>query len=296
MDTPHASPKTSKTGQLLRDFAQLIRLPVGLVAGAAGCATIFALNRTVPLHSYLLTGFILFCMMSASCAINDYWDVEKDRVDHPERPLPSGRLLPQQVWYAAAILFACALFASIPLGLYPSLLVAINIAVLWEYSHLLKVSGIFGNLVVATVISGLILLGGLVAERPFDMIYPTAFLFCYALAKEIIWDIHDAEGDRSQGIITIPNWLGDRTAFAIAWSLLILLLVSIPIAITLLPMAHPWVFSVFAVITLISLGIALARFQSQRSPETYKTLVLWDQVGMIFGVMALLGGAMAVPM
>ncbi|MBD1913865.1 MULTISPECIES: geranylgeranylglycerol-phosphate geranylgeranyltransferase [unclassified Leptolyngbya] len=291
MDTPHTSPNASNPGQRLRDFAQLFRLPVGIMAGIAGCATIVALNHTVPVHHYWLTALILFCMMSAACAINDYWDVEKDRVDHPERPLPSGRLMPQQVWYTAAILFGCALVASIPLGIYPFLLVAVSTAVLWEYSHLLTLNGILGNLIVATVISGLIFLGSLVAGRPFAMLYPIGFLFCLAFAKEVVWDIHDAEGDRRQGIVTIANRLGDQTAFTIAWGLLILLLGSIPLAVTLLPMAHPWVFTVFALITVISLGIALARFQTQRSSQTYEAFVLWDRLSMVFGVVALLGTA-----
>lgn len=90
-----ANPTLSKPSdpiQSIQAFAQLFRMPTGILAALAGCATIFDLNPTVPLRSYLLTAVILACMTSAACTINDYWDTDKDRIDHGERPLPSGRL------------------------------------------------------------------------------------------------------------------------------------------------------------------------------------------------------------
>ncbi len=176
---------------LIQAYAQLFRFPVGILAAFAGCATLYTLNPETPLWQYLLTGTVLACMYTAACAINDYWDLEKDRINHPERPLPSGRLSLQQAYWAAVILFSCAIVAAVPLGVYALLLVAVTTVLLWHYSHLLAYSGILGNVVVAITVAALIFLGSLVADRPFAMIYPTGFLFCYSLAKEIIWDISD---------------------------------------------------------------------------------------------------------
>jgi len=262
-----------------------------MLAALAGCATIYALNAATPLQQYLLTATILMGMTSAACAINDYWDLDKDRIDHPDRPLPSGRLSLQQAWRAAVILFACALLAAVPLGLYPFILVTVSTALLWNYSHLLTYSGIVGNVVVATIIAALIFLGSLVADRPLAMLYPIWFLFCYALAKEIIWDVHDAKGDRSQGIVTVANRWGAPVAFSITWGLLGVLMGSIPVALHLLPMAHPLLFAVFSLVALLSLGTALARYQQQPSAIAYQRLVLWERLSVVFGVLALLATA-----
>lgn len=275
----------------IRAFAHLFRLPVGILASVAGCATIYVLDAATPLQQYLLTAAILVCMTSAACAINDYWDLDKDRIDHSDRPLPSGRLSLQQAWWSAVILFGCALIATIPLGLYPFILVAVSTVLLWNYSHLLTYSGILGNAVVAMIVAALISLGSLVAERPFAMLYPICFLFCYVLAKEIIWDVHDAKGDRSQGIVTVANEWGDRAAFSIAWGLLGVLMASIPIALRLLLMAHPLLFAVFSLVMLLSLGTALARYQQQRSISAYYRFILWERLSMVFGVLALLATA-----
>ena len=286
-----SSPKVVGGISLIRAFAHLFRLPPAILAALAGCATIYALNSTAQLLQYLLAAAVLICMNSAACAINDYWDLDKDCIDHPERPLPSGRLKPQQAWWAAIILFACALVAAIPLGLYPFILVAINISLLWNYSHLLIYSGILGNVIVSAVVASILFLGGLVADHPFAMLYPTGFAFFYILAKEIIWDVHDTVGDRAQGIVTVANCWGAATAFFIVWGLIGALMGSIPLALVLLPMQHPILFAVFAPIMLLSLGAATARFQQQRSASAYTGFILWERLSVLFGVIGLLGTA-----
>ncbi len=288
MVSPSSSPPLLPGIDLIPAFVHLFRLPVGIVAAAAGATTVYVLNPDTPILHFLLTALVLVCMTSAACAINDYWDVEKDRIDHPDRPLPSRQLSLPQAWWSAAILFAIAILATLPLGSASFLLVVISTVVLWNYSHLLLYNGIFGNLIVASIISGLILLGSLVADRPFALLYPIGFLFCYALAKEIIWDIHDAEGDRSQGIVTIANRWGDANAFFLAWGLLILVLGSIPIACFFLPIAHPLLFALFASLTILSLGVALVPYQQQRSDFTYQTLIQWERFSMVCGVFTLL--------
>ena len=290
VSTP-SSPDSNDGISVTRAFAQLFRPTLGILAALAGCATIYALNPGTQLRQYLLTASVLICMTSASFAIDDYWDVSQDSINHPERPLPSGLLSPQQAWWSAVVLFTCAEVAAIPLGLYPLILVVVSTILLLNYSHILTYSGILGNAIVAASVAALIFLGSLVAARPWGMLYPICFLFCYILAKEIIWDVHDAEGDRAQGIVTIANRWGTRTAFLIAWGLVSMLMVSIPIALLLLPMAHPFLFITFSPIVPLSLGIALIRYQHQRSLKAYRGLSLWGRLGMLLGIIGLLGTA-----
>jgi geranylgeranylglycerol-phosphate geranylgeranyltransferase len=230
-------------------------------------------------------------MTSAACAINDYWDLNKDRINHPNRPLPSGRLSIEQAWWAAVVLFACALIAAIPLGLYSFILVAVSIVLLWNYSHLLTYSGILGNVLVAVIIAFLILLGSLVVGKPFAMSYPVGFLFCYALARELIWDVHDAEGDRDYGIVTVANRWGEQTAFSIAWGLIGVLSASIPVVLVGLPMVYPLLFAAFSSVMLLIFATTLLPYQQQHSERTYERFIFWERIGMLLGVLGLLGAA-----
>lgn len=285
------TPRFKGRAGLLCAFAQLVRLPVGILAALAGVATLYALNPAASFSQYLLTAGVLACMYTAACAINDYWDLDQDRINHPERPLPSGRLSPAQAWWTAVFLFAAAWIAAIPLGLSALLLVAGCTVLLWSYSHLLIISGILGNWIVAAIVAALIFFASLVAGQPLAMLYPTGFLFCYTLVKEIIWDIHDAAGDRARGIVTLANDWGTPTAFAVAWGLLGLLLSSIPVALWLLPMAHRRLFAGFALAMLLSFGVALAHYQRHPSLEAYRQLIRWERLSMLLGVLGLLGAA-----
>jgi geranylgeranylglycerol-phosphate geranylgeranyltransferase len=272
-------------------LGQLYRLPISVMAGMAGIGTCYAANPSLPVLDYILTAFILACMTAGACAINDYWDIPKDRINHPERPLPTGLLTMEQGWYAAVIAFACAFIASVPLGTAIAGLVGISTLLLWNYSHLLKYSGILGNVIVATIIALLVLLGSLVAGRPWALLYPMGFLFFYALARELIWDMHDAEGDRQQGIITVANHWGTPIAFRLTWGLLILLLGSIPIALLYLPMNYPGWFTLFTLFMLLCCSIPLFRYQRQQNEIRYQQLVWWERLGLLCGILGLLGSA-----
>jgi geranylgeranylglycerol-phosphate geranylgeranyltransferase len=291
MISPTSSPKPTNWMGTIHAFIQLFRLSFALIAAAAGCAAVYALNSALPLQTYLLTGLILACMTAAACAINDYWDVNKDRINHPERPLPSDRLSLSQAWWSAVVLFAIAGIAAIPLGISAFVLVAVSTVLLWYYSPILNYSGILGNFLVATIIALLILLSSLAADRPLALLYPIGFLFCYALAREMLWDVHDAEGDRVQGVVTLANYWGNQTAFFVIWVLIGVMLVSIPIAITLLPMSHPLWFAGCTSIMLLNLMIVLIPYQRQNNEKTYHQLVFWERLGMIFGVIGLLGAS-----
>jgi geranylgeranylglycerol-phosphate geranylgeranyltransferase len=283
-------PKSMGWGTSVAAFSQLFRISVSSVAALAGSATCYAINPTLPFRSYLLTGWILACMTAAACAINDYWDVQKDSINHSDRPLPSGLLTLRQAKFAAVLAFSFALIAAIPLGKSAFWLVMFSTLLLWNYSHILRYSGILSNLVVATMIALLILLGSIVAGRPLAMLYPMGFLFCYALARELIWDVHDAEGDRHQGIMTVANDWGTTAAFLLAWGLLGLLMGSIPIALRL-PMTHAGWFVTFTVVMLLCFGIPLMFYQQQQSETRYRQLVGWERLGLLLGILGLLGTA-----
>ena len=230
-------------------------------------------------------------MYSAACAINDYWDVDKDRINHPERPLPSGRLTRQQARMGAASLFAVAAIAALQLGLVPFLWVAVTIPLLWYYSQILKYSGILGNAIVAFSVAALIIFAGLVVHRPLALFAATGFLSIYQWVKEIIWDVRDATGDGARGVTTIATWWGDKTALAIAWGAIVGLGGSIPIALLVLPMTHPVWFASFTAAMIVSLAIALAGTGGVAAAISDRRFTTLERLSMVFGILSLLGAA-----
>jgi 4-hydroxybenzoate polyprenyltransferase len=97
----------------LRTYAQLVRLPnlpsaladVCLGAMAAGALP----RRWLPFLLLLLASACLYC---AGMVWNDFFDLEQDKRERPERPIPSGRVTRRQAgWFGAALLAAGVLWA-----------------------------------------------------------------------------------------------------------------------------------------------------------------------------------------
>jgi 4-hydroxybenzoate polyprenyltransferase len=94
-------------------YAQLVRLPnvpsaladIALAALAVGALP----GRWLPFLGLALTSA---CLYMAGMAFNDYFDVEEDRRERPERPIPSGRVSRSEAGYLGmGLLFLGVAFA-----------------------------------------------------------------------------------------------------------------------------------------------------------------------------------------
>ncbi|MEP0546698.1 MAG: geranylgeranylglycerol-phosphate geranylgeranyltransferase [Rhodothermales bacterium] len=165
-------------------------------------------------------------------AINDVFDVEIDRVNRPDRPLPAGVLSVG----AARVFWGLTSGAGVGLSAWLSPLhVAIavgSVALLYGYSARLKRTALFGNLAVAAVLGLAILYGGL-AVSPAAWSVPllgAAFAFGSTLAREVAKDIEDAVGDATGGARTLPLVAGPQIAVWVAVAAVGATLASFPLA------------------------------------------------------------------
>ncbi len=179
--------------------------------------------------SVVLGFLVAFLFGIAGNAINDYLDRETDRINHPERPIPSGKLKPGQ-----ALLFSFVFFSiSFLLALYLSfisnspLVVAIVIIALASqlaYEKKFKHEKIVGNIIIGTQTALAFVFGGAVVGRTLITGIIAVAVFLSIVGREIIKDIEDVKGDKDR--ISLPMKLGVRNAGIVA-SLLIILAVSI---------------------------------------------------------------------
>lgn len=94
---------------MLKAWAQLVRLPncftapADVIAGAA-LAGWFTEDHPDRIEHILLSCVASVCFYAAGMVTNDLADIEEDRRDRPERPLPSGRIDWQHARLAAFVL------------------------------------------------------------------------------------------------------------------------------------------------------------------------------------------------
>jgi len=148
----------------------------------------------------------------AANSLNDILDLEIDRINRPERPLPSGLVSVT----TARLVWGLGTVAGVVLAAFLSLthlalaLGAVGLLVL--YNIFLKRVLLLGNVVVAFVIGLAIVYGGWAVGPPDPAFVGAGFAFLTTLAREMIKDIEDVAGDATAGVRTLPLVYGTPVA------------------------------------------------------------------------------------
>jgi geranylgeranylglycerol-phosphate geranylgeranyltransferase len=139
-----------------------IMVGVSIIIGAIITGGINILDSPLLLVFSFLTGFSL---TGASMAINDYYDREIDKINEPNRPIPSGRIFPKNVLILifTAILSVIGLISSWMISRAALSLAGIAWVIMMVYSVWGKRTGFLGNLMVSTCISLPFIYGGILS-------------------------------------------------------------------------------------------------------------------------------------
>lgn len=205
-------------------FVKIIRpincTMMGLAVVVGGVIASGSFNLDPRLFYGSLTGFFLAGVINV---LNDIHDLELDRINRPERPLPSSeiKVRPAAAW--ASVLLAIGL-ASASLVSAVCLAFAGIAALLGAlYNRSIKRTGLPGNVVVAAIVSLPFVYGWLAVgdgDRPLLWLFFTT-AFCAILGREVLKGMADVEGDSQKGIRTIAVAKGMRKAAFAATGLFI---------------------------------------------------------------------------
>lgn len=162
---------------------------------------------------FVFSGMIIAGLVCAGAnAFNDYYDIEIDKINKPDRPLSSG-LIPRYWGLFFGILFTLvSLYWSLLLDLDTFLFVFMVSVILWYYNWQGKKLVILGNVLVALSSALSFIFGGLLNGTISDSIVPAVFALLFHFSREIIKDVEDLNGDRKKGLSSIPLRYGIETA------------------------------------------------------------------------------------
>ena len=164
-------------------------------------------------------------MTAAANAINDVYDLEIDRINRPQRPLPSGVITPKEAVVFSIIFFFLGELCSAFINMWTLIIALVFSVLLTVYSAKLKRQPIIGNFTVSLATAFAFLYGGIAVGYVENAVFPAIFAFLMHFGREIIKDMEDVDGDRSDGAQTLPIRFGMRTAKLFATVLLVLLIV-----------------------------------------------------------------------
>lgn len=269
---------------LARLFRLLNCLITALSVGVGG-VTIGVFPPDGPI---LLAAAAAFLIAAAGYGFNDFVDVEIDRRNRPDRPLPSGQISTKTAALGSQFLLlvglALAWWLSPFLGFYASIVAGS----LFIYSRWLKPTPLWGNLLIASLAASAFPFGALAGGGVGRAWIPACLAFLFHLGREIIKDIEDIEGDWQQGAHTLPIRWGERSAGRLSIVVFAVLAVVVLLPWTLGLYGWSYLGPVLLVdLLLISAAIQLLRSQFRPENNVISRLLT---LGMFLGLTAIVAG------
>tara|TARA_Y100000748_G_scaffold241286_1_gene205466 strand:- start:137 stop:967 length:831 start_codon:yes stop_codon:yes gene_type:complete len=171
---------------------------------------------------------MIICCISAMMlvgggnALNDYNDRESDKQNHPERPIPSGKISADTaLTFAQTLLGLGLVILLITLdNKMPFVIAFIGMVTLVAYEGRLKATGISGNIAVGFMSGAVFLYAGMAVANPGPTLWLFGLAFLATISREIIKDIQDLEGDKDR--FTLPARIGIDASLNIAIGILII--------------------------------------------------------------------------
>lgn len=303
--------------QLTAAFLKLIRLPNLFFIALTQSLFQFCIYH--PLYSDSIpandtTHFILLvaasvCIAAAGYIINDYFDINIDEVNKPQR-LVVDKVIHRRwaiAWHFLLSLSGLILTAVALPFLQKWYLILANIfcvALLWFYSTSLKRKLLIGNIVISVLTAWTILfiffsklsladafgMGSKAHYKFFRLAFLYAgFAFISSLIREALKDMEDIEGDAKYGCRTMPIvWGINVTKVYVAVWLIVLLAILVLVQVYVLQFRWwlPVAYSVLLV--MMPLGFIFYKLFKASAQKDFHVLSNWTKLVMLTGVLSMI--------
>jgi len=234
----------------------------------------------------LISSLVVFLFSSAGNALNDYFDREIDKINHPERPIPSNRIKPESALKFSIFLFFLSTIFTFFLNFYCILIVIIAFLFQILYELKFKRHYISKNFTIAFLTGMLFIFGGTAVNKYISFLTPSTIFgimaFFAIFGREIIKDIEDFVGDKNR--LTLPKKIGIKNAGIIAG---IFLLISVALSFI------PYLFLDFSIIYIFFVSITdilffYSIFIQYKNPKKSRKII---KIGMFIALIGFILGA-----
>lgn len=218
---------------VIKGLLKLIRFELPFAAGICVImGQLFALGKFPSVGLIVLSFLSVFLISASILVLNDYFDIETDKINAPHRPIPSNMVTPFQ----ALIFFYCLLIIGLLISYLislPTLILTIILSLVgFLYNRHFKKTGLLGNLMVSFSVGMTFIYGGVTVNLPFNKIVMLFGLIAALidLGEEIAADAMDSKGDQLIDSNSVAIKYGNKFALKVSSFifLLVILLTSAP--------------------------------------------------------------------
>lgn len=201
----------------MKAYLELFRLENGIigVVGLIVTSFITAPTNIVDYWQNITLGCVsALLFIAGGNSLNDYIDKEIDKVSHPNRPLPLGKIPVKNALYLSVTCLTLSFILSISQNFQSISIVGIAVILMIMYEIVLKQRGFVGNITIAILTGMIFLLGGSIVNNIEGSIEIAGMAILVTIGREIAKDIEDMNGDI--GRHTLPMLIGVKNASVVA--------------------------------------------------------------------------------
>lgn len=237
----------------------------------------------------ILAIFATWFISAAANAWNDYRDIEIDKINQPNRPLPSGLVSPRSALVFSLVMTAVSIILAAFINTTAFVIALASAGMLYLYSWRLKSTVLMGNAIIAIISAMSAIFGGIAAGNPRPSFWLAAIIASAIMGREVLKTLADYEGDLRQRCRTVATVWGRRSARVVFYILA---------SGTLVVMMIPYILDVYRPVyaLIVALGVypvllfVLLRVTPQRTgPQLEKLSQLMKYDFMVWFVAVLLG-------
>jgi len=277
-----------KLTRLDHGVLSVIGVLAGLLTNCSGNVSVLKITIAVVVPLFIEMGLF---------ALNDYFNIEEDKINAPDRPLVRGDISPKAaltLGIAALLIgYTAALLAILEGRMLSTVLITLIIIIGVLYDARIKTLGLIGNLIVSFSTASTFIYGALLAKSIVDInmatwiIFITAFLSC--LGREILKGVRDYLGDKKAGVLTLAVKYGTQRAVTIS-SILIVSAIVAALS-NIIYVKKPAVYTVLLIPAVMLFAVAIAiSFKNPDDVKLAEKARKYTLYAMGLGLIAFLAG------
>ena len=298
-------------------FLKLVRWPNLLFILLAECLFHFCIYK--PLYpnagdgvdrQFLFIVITYVLIAAAGYIINDYFDVNIDQVNKPEKVVVGEYISRRWVIFWHLIFSLLGIYIStiaFPFQLYWHIHVAnlATILFLWFYSTNFKKDFLVGNVVISILTAWSIAVVYFSKFTVAELVHPevgstanvrffklmllySAFAFILTLVREALKDMEDMEGDEKFGCKTLPIVWGlmPTKVYIAVWLMVVIVMLAV-IQIFVLPLGW-WISIIYCLVLIVApLIYVLVKLPKAFSSADFTRLSFWIKLAMFSGILSM---------
>jgi len=264
-------------GRKIKGIYQLFRVELPFAAGICVIAgELLGIGGHISFYQILLGFLSGFFISSSALILNDYFDIESDKINAPTRPLPSGKVKPSEVILLTIITTIIGLVAALLISLITFSVGIVFWIIGFLYNWKLKETGLFGNIMVSCSVAITFIFGGIAVGQPWNKIvwFFSFIVFFIDLGEEIGSGAMDEKGDRKRRSKSIAITKGKDYTLRISSGLfsIVVMISFIPFILQLLGIAYFIMIAIMDTIIIFS-TVKLLKSKTPKEGRLYLRLI-----------------------